>query len=86
MLNNKQGGYIGIIVLVVSLAIIGLLYAKTYFAPKAPPPPDSFLPMTASGTPASTGFEQARAEVDAAKAVQLKLNNHNAETNAALGE
>lgn len=86
MRNNKQGGYVGIIVLVISLAIIGLLYAKTYFAPKAPPPADSFLPMTASGTPATTGFEQAHADVDAAKAVQAILNKHNAETNKALGE
>ena len=74
------------LVVIVSVAILALLYTKVYLTPKPPPAPDSFQPMTASGTPATTEMQQMHADVDAAKAIQQKINLHNTETNAALGE
>jgi len=43
-------------------------------------------PTTASGTIPTTGIERARADVDAAKAIQKLLNEQNQSTNAALNE
>lgn len=86
MQKNREGGYLGLIALMVTVAIIGLLYTKTYFTPQPSPTTDPFQPLSASGTPARTGFGEAHADVDAATAVQKKLNEHNAETNAALFE
>jgi len=86
MQKNSEGGYLPLIALMVIVAIIGLLYTKIYFTPQLPPATDSFQPLSASGTPARTGFERAHADVDAAKVVQKKLNERNAETNAALFE
>jgi peptidoglycan hydrolase CwlO-like protein len=70
----------GLIALIISVAIIALLFTDMYLSPKKDSPATEFQPLTASGTEASTGIEQMHADVDAAKKVQEDLNKQNAET------
>lgn len=84
---RKQGGYAGLIGIMVSVAIIGFLFAKVYLIPnKQPDEVQKFQPNTASGTVPMTEIDQMHADVDAATAVQTKLNAHNKEVNSILGE
>ena len=87
MNKHRQGGYAGLIGIMVSVAIIGLLFAKVYLTPnKQPDEVKKFQPNTASGTVPVTEIDQMNADVDAATAVQTKLNAHNKEVNSILGE
>jgi hypothetical protein len=115
IMNNKfgsmgNGGYVGMLALVVVIGIVCLLFARQYFAPLPTPPPElptsqvpqsanssatttatsavdtPIVPLTASGTPAKSQIEQYHADVDAAKAIQQKLNAKNAETNAEMAQ
>ena len=87
MNGNTQRGSIGLIVLLVSVAIIALLFSKTYFAPPAPSPEmKDVQPLTASGTPAQTNIEQMHADLDAARAIREKLNSHGEDITSVLNE
>ena len=85
--SRTQQGSIGLIALLVSIAILALLFSKTYFEkPVESPEMKEIQPLTASGTEAQTNIEQMHADVDAARAIQVKLNQHGEEINAVLGE
>ena len=78
MKRTYSGGYAGLVTLLVSVAIIALMFVGMYFNPKKEPNQSAeFQPMTASGTVAQSGMEQMHADVDAAKAVQEELNRKN---------
>lgn len=84
---RTQGGYAGLIGIMVSVVIIGLLFAKVYLTPsKQPDEIKKFQPNTASNTVPTTEIDQMHVDVDAATQVQSKLNTHNKEVNSILGE
>ena len=75
------------IVVIVSVAIMGLLYQRIYLTPdKEDAVISEFQPLSASGTMPTTGIDRLHADVDAAKAVQVMLNQKNSETTKAMGE
>ena len=81
MERTYRGGYAGLVTLLVSVAIIAMVFAGMYLNPeKVANPNAEFQPMTASGTVPQSGMEQMHADVDAAKAVQEELNHKNKET------
>ena len=84
MKRPQHGGYIGLVTLIVSVAIIALLFARMYLYPKEENPNAEFQPLTASGTVPGTGIEEMHADVDAANAVKVQLNKQNAETQAEM--
>ena len=85
--RRVSGGYIGLVALLVSVAIIGFLFIKVYLTPRVMTSDEAaIMPHNASATLERTEIEQMHADVDAAKAVQERLNQHNTETNAVLGE
>ncbi len=88
MRKNFHSGYAGLIVIILSVAIMVLLYVKFYFTPRdmSQTPEAIFQPQTASGTAPVTQYEALHADVDAAKAVQEKLNERNRAINNTLGE
>lgn len=87
MNGNTQRGSIGLIVLLVSVAIMAILFVKTYFAaPSVSPEMKEVQPLTASGTPAQTNIEQMHADLDAARAIREKLNTHGEDITSVLGE
>ncbi len=82
-----SSGYAGLIGIMVSVAIIGLFFAKVYLTPnKQPDEVKKFQPNTASGTVPRTEIDQMHADVDAATRVQAKINDHNKEVNGIFGE
>lgn len=84
--KSYKGGYTGLIVLIISVAIIGLLFARMYLDPRKDTqnPNAEFQPLTASGTVPETGMEQMHADVDAANGARDVLNKNNAETQAQM--
>ncbi len=86
MQRSYQGGYLGLIALIISVAIIGLLFTRMYLEPGRDKtnPNAEFQPLTASGTVPQTGMEQMHADVDAANAAKIELNKKNAETQAQM--
>ena len=87
MKQDTQSGYAGLIVIILSVAIMATLFVKVYFTPTVQTPEiASFQPNTASGTPPTTEFERMHANVDAANAVRDQLNIKNQETARMLNE
>ncbi len=87
MRRSYRGGYVGLIALIISVAIIGLLFTRTYLDQrhdKRDNPNAEFQPLTASGTVPESKMEQMHADVDAANAVRDELNRRNAETKAQM--
>jgi hypothetical protein len=84
---RKEGGYVGLIMLVVSVAIIALAFTKVYLTPHAQPAElRAVQPQSASGTMPTTEIEQMHADVDAANSARELLNKHNQDTSAAYRE
>ena len=87
MKHTHRGGYAGLVTLLVSVAIIAMMFAGMYLNPKKEANPNAeFQPMTASGTVPQTGMEQMHADVDAATAVQEELNRKNKETQLEINQ
>ena len=87
MRRSYRGGYVGLIALIISVAIIGLLFTRTYLDQKRDTqdnPNAEFQPLTASGTVAESGMEQMHADVDAAHAVRDELSRRSRETQAQM--
>ncbi len=78
----------GLIVILVSVCIMAFLYGKLYLTPRdsSSSPQSEFQPQTASGTAPQTEYQAMHANIDAATAVQMKLNERNQETNTLLNE
>ena len=85
MRHGREGGYVGLIALIISVAIIGLLFARMYLEPKGNPNAE-FQPLTASGTVPQTGMDQMHADVDAANAIKDELNKKNAEAQVQIDQ
>ena len=65
--RTHQGGYIGLIVLVVSVAIIAILFSRMYFTKEKQSEEESLIqPQTASGTAPTTKIESYHADINAA--------------------
>lgn len=87
MKHNTQSGYIGLIVIILSVAILAILYTKVYFTPTIQEPTvASFQPNTASGTVPTTEYQRMHADVDAASAIRNQLNVQNQETARMLND
>ena len=85
MNRNTQSGYAGLIVIILSVAIIATLFVKMYFTPTVQEPTvASFQPNTASGTVPTTEYQRMHADVDAANALKDQLNVQNQETSRVL--
>jgi len=86
--STAKGGYVGLIVILLSVSIMAFLYTKLYLTPRdrSSSPQSEFQPETASGTAPQTEYQAMHADVDAATAIQTKLNAHNTETNALINE
>lgn len=85
MKRSIQSGYVGLIVIILSVAIIATLFVKIYFTPTVQEPVvASFQPNTASGTAPTTKYERMHADVDAANAMKDRLNAQNQETTRIL--
>lgn len=85
----RNGGYVGLVVLLFSLAIITLLFVKLYFR-ENPIDEDAEIrtiqPLSASGTTPATKAGQMRADIDAAAEAQQILNMHNSTVMGTLDE
>ena len=82
-MNRKmQSGYIGLLALLLSAAIMLFLFVKIYFTPThdTSSAAAEFQPNTASGTVPTTGYERMHADVDAANSVANQLKARNEET------
>ena len=78
---RTQSGYVGLLVVILSVAIIATLFVKIYFTPTVQEPVvASFQPNTASGTAPTTEYERMHADVGAANALKDQLNARNQET------
>ncbi len=86
MKHTAHSGYIGMIGLLVSIAIIALLFTGEYFSPRQTDALQEVQPKTASGTIPLTEVGQMHADVDAANALRDTLNAKNKETNALMVE
>ena len=87
MKQGTRSGYVGLIVVMVSVAIMAMLFVKIYFTPTVQEPTvASFQPNTASGTVPTTEYARMHADVDAANAVRDRLNAQNKETARMLDE
>lgn len=87
MKQEYQGGYAGMIGLMIGVAIMAFLFAKVYLTPKEQPAElKAAQPLTASGTMPVTEIEQMHADVDAANATRELLNKQNEATNQIILE
>lgn len=85
--SKHEGGYAGIIALLLSALIVALIFTKLYLTRNVDSTEMSSLqPATASGTVPSTELERMRADVDAASALKAKLDAENRATDAAIFE
>ena len=84
-MKQRNGGYVGLIILIVSIAIVVFLFARTYLTP-TPEPVINESGTAIVTTTTQTGIEAAHINIDAAKRAQEKLNEQNKELNKALGE
>ena len=81
MKRSTQSGYAGLIVIILSVAIMVALFVKVYLTPTAQEPTVAeFQPNTASGTVPTTEYQRMHADVDAANAIKNQLNVQNQET------
>lgn len=89
-MNAKtHGGYVGLIVILVTTAIMALLFSKMYLTPKPEAQSGEMRevqPLTASGTVATTTMAQMHADIDAANAIRDALNKHNDEERKMMQE
>ena len=85
MNQSRHGGYIGLIALLISVAIISFMFLDEYVTPRPTANTTAaYQPLTASGTIPTTGIEQMHADLDAAKALQVELDKKNAETQSEI--
>lgn len=86
-MKRKTGGYIGLIGLMIGIAVIALLFTKTYLSPRPESEEEgSAQPLSASGTVPTTQIGQMHADVDAANATREMLNRQQRTINASLAE
>lgn len=86
-MKRKTGGYIGLIGLMIGIAVIALLFTKTYLSPRPESEEEgSAQPLSASGTAPTTQIGQMHADVDAANATREMLNRQQRTINASLAE
>lgn len=82
---RTQGGYAGLVMLLISVAIIGLVFVKVYLTPqKQSEDMRTAQPLSASGTVPQTEIGRMHADVDAANVMRDTLNAQNQATNAEL--
>jgi hypothetical protein len=86
--TDSQHGYVGTVVLLVSVAILAIVWVRWYTAPSPtqPTPESSLQPNMASGSVPVNQLERYRADIDAAKAVQGKVDVQTATYQQDLGQ
>lgn len=85
VMRSNNGGYAGLVVLMVSVAIIALVFVKVYLTPQKQSEDMRIAqPLSASGTAPTTEIGRMHADVDAANSMRDKLNAQNQATNAEL--
>jgi predicted Abi (CAAX) family protease len=74
-MKNANGGYIGLVVLLVSVAILAILYVRTYFSPTSTPlvTPEGAIETTTTVNQVQVYHQ----DIDAAKKLQQKAANYN---------
>lgn len=83
--NKRNGGYAGLLLLVLGVGLTVMLFAKLYLSPqKHNEAQTEFQATTASGTIPATEFGRMRANEDAARAMAEKLNEHGRATDLEL--
>jgi hypothetical protein len=83
--KRREGGYIGLVALLLGAAIIAILFAKLYLTPqKQNESMSEFQATNASGTIPTTEFGRMRANEDAARAIRENLNAQNRATDLEL--
>jgi hypothetical protein len=83
--KKRNGGYAGLMLIVLGAGIVVLLFTKLYLSPqKQTDAQAEFQATNASGTVPTTEFGRARANEDAARAVAEKLNEQGKATNLEL--
>ena len=86
MRRRIEGGYAGLIALMVTALLVALLFVRFYLTPREDAAMAEVQPTSASGTVPSTEIGKMRADIDAANALKEKLDADNRAVNAALGE
>lgn len=87
--NSREGGYAGLVVLLVSVVIVAFLFVRVYLTPNKTENVDQAgvrQEIHASTTAPTTEVGRLRADIDAANAARDLLNARSKETNALLEE
>lgn len=81
-----RGSATSLIAILISVALIAWMFTKIYLTPSSNDQLSEVRNEIATGTPASTEIGRAQQDIQAAKAVQESINQHNKEVNSILGE
>jgi len=86
-MQQKNAGFVALLSALLAVAIMLLLFAKFYFAPREQVGGvEDVQPVTVSETPPTTEMWRMRADVDAAEKTRQLLNEQNKAINAVLVE
>ena len=83
---GTKGSTLSLVALLLSVAIIALLFTKEYLEPRPDAQMTEVRAEISTGTPPTTSLGAARADIESAKAIQTQLNLHNMDINNTLGE
>jgi hypothetical protein len=78
-IQNKQSGYIGILLILLGTAGALFLFMKTYFMPSETI--NEFQPNNTQVVPPATQYDSLISDINAAKSVSNKMNQKAVETN-----
>jgi hypothetical protein len=85
-MKNLSKGSITLIALLAGIVVIGILFVRAYSAPTPSSEMAEVRGDITSGTAPTTTIGAARADIDAARAAKEKLDAHNDDISAVLGE
>jgi ribosomal protein L9 len=83
-MKNLDGGYVGLVVILIATAILAFLYIRTYLSPTQTQVVNSTGSIETTTT--ATALESAHQNLETARAMQEKMNQQNQEMSRALGE
>jgi hypothetical protein len=84
MHNARNGGYIGLVMLLVSVAIIGFLFLRTYLTPTPVPVVEERSgDLTTTTTDAIDAYH---ADIDSATKIRAAANQYDKALNSSLGQ